>query len=143
MASYIRDGTKTYNNVIVRNSRREHGVSSYYIGDATYATKVYAILVYYSDNTTVKVQDTIVQSTCIDKIERQRIDYILNQDTEDKYNVFSPPYDDHKPKMKISVLKIKINDKTTTMKVINLPNGDGPYESGSIYVENGFLKVHL
>ena len=65
---------------------------------------------------------------------------------EDKYNVFSPPYDDyddHKPKMKISVLKIKINDKTTTMKVINLPNGDGPYESGSIYVENGFLKVHL
>ena len=84
-----------------------------------------------------------MQGTCIDKIERQSFEYILNQDTEDKYNVFSPPDDDRKPKMKISVLKIKINDNATTMKVINLPNGDGSYESGSIYVENGFLKVHL
>ena len=143
VASYIQDGTKTYNNVIVRNHRRERGVSVYYIGDATYATKVYNILVYYSDNTIAKVQDTIVQRTCIDKRERQSFEYFLNSDTEDKYNVFSPPYDDSKPKMKISVLKIKINDNATTMKVINLPNGDGSYESGSIYVENGFLKVHL
>jgi len=144
VASYIRDNTKTYTDVIIWNNKRTRGPSTYCKGDITYAVKDYDIIIYYSDGTVAELQDKIVQpGAAINKEEKQRIEYFLTQENYNSYNEFSPPAEDYKPKTKISTLKIIINDKATTMKVINLPNGDGSYETGSIYVENGFLKIHL
>ena len=144
VASYIRDNTKTYKDVIIWNDKRTRGASTYCKGDITYTSKDYEIIIYCSDGTFTKLHDKIVQSgTAINEEEKQRIEYFLTQENYNSYNAFSPPAEDYKPKTKISTMKITINDKATTMKVINLPNGDGSYETGSIYVENGFLKIHL
>ena len=143
VASYIRDSTKTYKDVILWTNKRTRGLSAYGKGDATYAMKEYEIIIYCSDGTTTKLQDRIVKSPAIKKEENQRIEYILTQENYNSYNPFFPPVSDCRPSKKISTMTITINDNATTMKVIGLPNGDGSYEAGSIYVENGFLKVHL
>ena len=143
VASYIRDSTKTYKDVILWTNRRTHGLSAYGKGDATYAVKEYEIIIYCSDGTATKLQDRIVISPAIKKEEKQRIEYILTQENYNSYDPFFPPDSDCRPSKKISTMTITINDNATTMKVIGLPNGDGSYEAGSIYVENGFLKVHL
>ena len=144
VASYIRDNTKTYKDVIIWNDKRTRGASTYCKGDITYTSKDYEIIIYCSDGTFTKLHDKIVQQgAAINEEEKQRIEYFLTQENYNSYNAFSPPAEDYNPKTKISTMKITINDKATTMKVINLPNGDGSYETGSIYVENGFLKIHL
>lgn len=143
VASYIRDSTKTYKDVILWTNKRTHGLSVYGKGDATYAVKEYEIIIYCSDGTATKLQDRIVISPAIKKEEKQRIEYILTQENYNSYDPFFPPDSDCRPSKKISTMTITINNNATTMKVIGLPNGDGSYEAGSIYVENGFLKVHL
>ncbi|MGP1544666.1 MAG: hypothetical protein ACTTIO_06970 [Candidatus Fimenecus sp.] len=94
-----------------------------------YSTKIFELIIYFSNDTVETIKDEILIK-CIQETENRRVEYLLSQENENLYNVFSPKPSEFKPSKRIEKLDITMNINATTMKLNDIPHGNGNYEKG-------------
>lgn len=104
--------------------------------DISYKTTKYVLDISFKDGNRKIINEILVEGT------KETITVTSDAIYADTYiKTFYPLTSDTSPSVVVEDLTIRINSNATTMKLKNIPLGDGDYEIGTVYDENGFLKI--
>ena len=130
-------GTKTYYNVYAETGTKQGywGITEYYyIGNVSYKTTKYILNIIFKDNSKEVIQEELVEPDT-------KTVTITSEKKIGHASQFEAPYSDASPSKRLNNLIVEINNEATTMRLRNLPLGNGDYEAGTVYDEDGFLKI--
>lgn len=130
-------GTKTYYNVYAETGSTQGywGITEYYyIGNVSYKTTKYILNIIFKDNSKEVIQEELVEPDT-------KTVTITSEKKIGEARRFEAPYSDTDPSKRLNNLIVEINNEATTMLLRNLPLGNGDYENGTVYDEDGFLKI--
>ena len=130
-------GTKTYYNVYAKTGSEQGywGITEYYyIGNVSYKTTKYILNIIFKDNSKEVIQEELVEPDT-------KTVTITSEKKIGHASQFEAPYSDTIPSKRLNNLIVEINNEATTMRLRNIPLGNGDYEVGTVYDEDGFLKI--
>jgi len=129
-------GTKTYYDKYV-NVRYWRGSFFYKKGNVLYKTTKYILNIFFENGDKIEILEELV-----DKDTKSITTTSEEQRWPDGYLYeFEAPDSDVFPSLRINSLIMNINNNATTMRLKGIPLGDGNYERGTVYDEDGFLKI--
>ncbi|WP_253722773.1 hypothetical protein [Treponema sp. OMZ 787] len=129
-------GNKTYYDKYV-NVHYWRGSFFYKKGNVSYKTTKYILNIFFEDGDKVEILEELVEKgtkniTTTSKEMRWPDGYLYEFEASDS-DVF--------PSVRVNSLIISVNNNATTMRLKGIPLGDGAYKVGTIYDEDGFLKI--
>ena len=129
-------GTKTYYDKYV-NVRYWRGSFFYKKGNVLYKTTKYILNIFFENGDKIEILEELVDKdtksiTTTSEEQRWPEGYLYE---------FEAPDSDVFPSLRINSLIMNINNNATTMRLKGIPLGDGNYERGTVYDEDGFLKI--